>query len=301
MSAHEPRIPRRAVLGAGVGLALGAAGRAANADALVPRPKKVPQLVISHGSPRLAFDPARYTPFRAWGAQLPQPRGIVVMTPHFAARRVLLGSTKQGFAMYNLPPALKRQLPQDLEYATPPSDALADAVEACLHGAHEVTRLPDRRGFDHTTWIPLLHLFPRAEVPVLEIGYPYLRDAELFELGRRLAPLREQRIMFVASGGITHNLAAVDFRFTPGAEVPAWSKEFDAWVTESLDAHAVDALVDWRHKAPGAEISHPDDGAHFRVLLVALGLASAGGTQPAASYPVTGYESAMSIRCVELG
>ena len=263
----------------------------------------MPLLFVSHGSPRLAIDETRYAPLRRWGTSLPRPKGIVAMTPHFAARRLLLGSTAQGFAMYNLPGPLKRQLPQDLEYATPPSGALADLVEKHVKGAFEVARVPDRRGFDHTTWIPLRHLYPKADVPVLEVGYPYLTDKELFDLGRKLAPLRDDGYVFFASGGITHNLAAVDFRSTPpasAATAPAWSKEFDAWAAESLDRRAVDALIDWRHKAPAAELAHPDDGAHFRVLLVALGVAAATGASARTTYPVTGYEMGLSTRCIEL-
>jgi 4,5-DOPA dioxygenase extradiol len=221
------------------------------------------------------------------------------MTPHFASRRLQLGSTRQGFAMYNLPGPLKRQLPQDLEYATPPSAMLADAVEARVKGAYEVTRVPDRRGFDHTTWIPLRNLYPKADVPVLELGYPYLSDQGLFDLGRKLAPLRDDGYVFFASGGVTHNLAAVDFS-AKAQVVPAWSKEFDAWAAEALEHRALDALVDWRHKAPAAELAHPDDGAHFRVLLVALGIASAAGGPARTTFPVVGYEMGMSTRCIEI-
>jgi 4,5-DOPA dioxygenase extradiol len=292
-------LSRRAVLAAAGGALVLGAPRVARAAAA-----PCPVLFVSHGSPRLAIDAARYAPLRAWGRALAvtsgRPRGIVVMTPHFASRRLLLGSTARGFAMYDLPGPLKRQLPPDLDYATPPSEALAVSVERLLHGAFEVARVTDRPGFDHTTWIPLRHLFPAADAPVLEVGFPYLPDRELFALGTRLAPLRDEGVVFVASGGMTHNLASMDLRAPAGQDVPAWSREFDAWTTESLDAHAVDALLDWRARAPAAELAHPDDGAHFRVLLVALGVASRAAARPRVRYPVTGYESTLSVRGVEL-
>ena len=294
-------LSRRAALAAVASAGMLGVTRVARAvDPVATRSSAAPPILfVSHGSPRLAIDAARYTPLRAWGARLAKPRGILVMTPHFASRRLLLGSTARGVAMYNLPGALKRLLPPGLDYPTPPSTGLAAEVESLLRGAHDVTRVTDRPGFDHTTWIPLHHLFPDADVPVLEIGFPYARDADLFALGKRLAPLREQGIVFMASGGITHNLASVDFTFAAGRPVPAWSRDFDAWTAESLDAHAIDALVDWRTKAPGAELAHPDDGAHFRVLLVGLGVASASAT-PRVRYPITGYESSMSARCIEM-
>jgi 4,5-DOPA dioxygenase extradiol len=300
MSVAPVRLSRRAALAAGGALALGAPRVARGDDAVAT----APVLFVSHGSPRLAVDAARYEPLRAWGRDLARtfarPRGIVVMTPHFAARRLLLGSTARGFAMYNLPGPLKRLLPPDLDYATPPSEALAASVEGLLRGAFDVARVTDRPGFDHTTWIPLHHLVPAADVPVLEIGFPYLPDRDLFALGARLAPLRAEGVVFVGSGGVTHNLASVDLHAAQSAGAPAWSREFDAWTAASLDGEAWDALVDWRARAPAADLAHPDDGAHFRVLLVALGVASRGPV-PRVRYPVTGYESTLSIRGVELG
>jgi 4,5-DOPA dioxygenase extradiol len=102
-----------------------------------------------------------------------------------------------------------------------------------------------------------------------------------------------------ASGQMTHNLAAMNLeRDEP---VPLWSREFDAWAAEALTAQNVDALVDWRHKAPDAELAHPDDGGHYRVLLVALGLVvGSGGAAKELRFPVTGFESSMSKRCAQI-
>jgi Catalytic LigB subunit of aromatic ring-opening dioxygenase len=163
-------------------------------------------IFVSHGEPLfLPGQDARRQKLAAWGARLPKPRGIVVMTPHFASRTMQVGATGRGFAGYDLPGHMQRLLPQDLEYATPPSEALAARIDALLGAALE--RAADRRGFDHTTWMPLKCLFPSAEIPVLEIAYPYIPERDAFALGRRLEPLREEGTLFVASGGMTHNLA----------------------------------------------------------------------------------------------
>jgi 4,5-DOPA dioxygenase extradiol len=258
-------------------------------------------LYVSHAAPIFAVnDPARIAEMRAWGARLAKPAGIVVMTPHYGSRHVEVGATGRGFAMFNLPGPMKRRIPRELDYPTPPSEGLASRVEAFLGSpSAPVGRAQGRRGFDHTTWMPLLCLFPTAATPTLEIAYPYVPDAELFALGRRLAPLRDEGVMFVASGGMTHNLASAGG--AGAATPPSWSQEFDHWCAEAVSARDVDALVDWRARAPAQALAHPDDGAHFRVLLVALGVAL--GSRSAASrvtFPITGFESTLSKRSIEL-
>jgi 4,5-DOPA dioxygenase extradiol len=96
---------------------------------------------------------------------------------------------------------------------------------------------------------------------------------------------------------MTHNLAMTG---STAAEPPAFAREFDAWVTERLNMGDVDGLVDWRRKAPAAFLAHPDDGAHYRVLLTAVGVCLGTSSSPRASFPVSGFEGALSTRCVEL-
>jgi 4,5-DOPA dioxygenase extradiol len=287
-------ITRRDALGGGVGLAL--AGTIGTARAA---PAPMPVAFVSHGGPLLAVDPVRGPALRAWGARLPKPRGVVAMTPHWGSRGLTLGATGRGVAQYDFPRWLAGRIPPDLTYASPPSEWLADSVQSLLGSAYAVER-GGRRGLDHTTWMPLLHLLPSADVPVLEIAYPYVPEAELFALGRRLAPLRDEGVLFVASGGMTHNLAAIDLDAAPGP-VPSWSSEFDAWAADRVSARDADALLDWRHKAPAANLAHPDDGGHFRVLLAALGMAL-GGRSPATgvTFPYAGYELALSVRCIQI-
>src|SRR5882724_11103771 len=121
-------LSRRALLRAG--LALGAASsRALGAAANRPGPV----LFVSHGTPlMLPGSEARVAGLRAWGGSIARPRGIVVMTPHFAARELQLGPSGRGFAMYNLPPRFKRLLPQDLDYKTPSSAELGARIETLL-------------------------------------------------------------------------------------------------------------------------------------------------------------------------
>ncbi len=289
-------LTRRRVLEGAVGALLAARATPANAAALA-RP---PVLFVSHGTPLfLPHNEERRAALQRWGASLTAPRGIVVMTPHVASRELAVGPTGPGFAMYDLPALFKRQLPQDLEYATPPSEALARRLDQLLGDGRPATRSTSR-GFDHTTWMPLRCLFPAAQVPVVELAYPYLSEAKQLTFGQKLAPLRDEGILFVGSAGMTHNLAMMGDGEEAGT--PTWANEFDLWAAERLARLDVDALVDWRHKAPAALLAHPDDGAHFRVLLVALGMLLGGGSASApVSFPVTGFERSMSRRCAQLG
>jgi 4,5-DOPA dioxygenase extradiol len=273
-----------------MGLAAQALARPARAA-----PERAPVIYLSHGAPIFAMnDPARIAELRAWGKALAKPRSILAITPHYASRRLELGAAGRGFAMYDLPAPFARRIPPGTGYATPPSAALAVRVEELLAPRGPTVR-GERPGMDHTTWMPLRCLFPDADVPVLELAYPYVREDDAFAIGRLLAPLRDEDVLIFASGGMTHNLATMDVASAP----PRWASEFDAWAAETIAATQVDALVDWRHKAPAVNLAHPDDGGHFRVLLLALGAALAGGTQQV-TFPITGFEATMSKRCVQL-
>ena len=285
---EEVVITRRAFLSSVAGAIVASSSRRALAG-----PRRTPVAFVSHGGPMLAIDPVRGPQLRAWGQAMPKPSGVVALTPHWGSRRLLLGATSRGVAQYDFPRWLASRLPADLRYETPPSDALAARV-AALTGAAP----GERAGMDHTTWMPLRHMFPAADVPVLEVSYPYVDDASLFALGHRLAPLRDEGVMLLASGGMTHNLASVDLA-APAQAPPSWSREFDAWSAERLDALDADAMIDWRRKAPGADLAHPDDGAHFRVLLVALGAALASGNA-VVRFPSEGFDLGLSMRCVEM-
>jgi 4,5-DOPA dioxygenase extradiol len=294
-------ISRRAVLGGAVGAVL--ATSPSTRASTEPDPIGTPVLYVSHGSPLfMPGNEARRSELAAWGAaSLQRPRGIIVMTPHYGSRvragRLEIGRVGTGVALVDLPPVLARRLPPNLAYATPSNEELARQVEDALGGPDAVVR-GDRPGFDHTTWMPLACLFPKADVPVLEVAYPYVPERDLFALGARLAPLRHHDVVFVASGQATHNLA---MPFGGTAAPPGWSVDFDAWFAERVSSNDVDALLDWRAKAPAADLAHPDDGGHYRVLLAALGVALTGPyAATSAGFPVRGFEWSMSKRCVEL-
>lgn len=282
------KISRRQALAFGAA-ALASRRALAQGDALVPAG------FVSHGSPFLAVDPVRGPELRAWGARLPRPTGVVAITPHYRSRGVRIGHVGRGRALRSFPAAMDRMVPRDLDYPSPDNSALARIV-ADLLAPLDPHFDGERAGFDHTTWMPLLHLFPEAHAPVVEIAMPFMREEELLTLGRRLAPLRFQGVFVLGSGGATHNLAASD-----EGETPAWATAFDDWVKRTLTARDVPALLDWRARAPSADLAHPDDGGHYRALLVALGAVARESTFSSATFPVAGMEGSLSKLCVELG
>jgi len=287
-------LTRRAVTKAAVGALAMAATRKAGAAT-----GKMPSGYVGHGSPHLLVDAERGAELARWSASFAPPRGIVVLTPHVRSRGLEIGHVGVGHALYSFPRRFAATLPQ-VDYATPSNEALAARVRALLAPLGEVA-FGARGGFDHTSWMPLRHMFPRADAPVVELALPFRGEREMFALGRALAPLRDEGVFVLASGNVTHNLAM----FSPGAtEKPRpWAEAFDAWVRKSIEQRDVAALLDWRRAAPSAELAHPDDGGHYRVMLVALGVAVGSGDSFASwRFPSEGFETgSLSKRCVELG
>ena len=200
---------RRDLLSSAAGVALASGTRRAWGEVESP----MPVAFVSHGGQCWRSTPCGPA-LRGLGSAHPEASRGGGDDPAlgFPPRRMALGATGRGVAQYDFPSWLATKLPAGLAYASPPSEVLAERVASLLGGRVERGA---RRGFDHTTWMPLLHLLPAADVPVLEIAFPYLPDRDLFGLGSRLAPLRDEGVLLLASGGMTHNLASVDLDAPP--------------------------------------------------------------------------------------
>jgi 4,5-DOPA dioxygenase extradiol len=135
-----------------------------------------------------------------------------------------------------------------------------------------------RRGLDHGAWVPLKVMYPDADIPVLQMSMPTLDPMRLFELGKRLRPLREEGVLVIGSGFMTHGLPFLR-DWSVDATPPTWSVEFDAWATEALHRGDSDMLADFKRRAPGMPYAHPTV-EHFSPLFVALGAASAPDDAP---------------------
>ena len=160
-------------------------------------------------------------------------------------------------------------------------------------GGGQVHEHPDR-GLDHGAYVPLVEMYPGADVPVIQLSMPTLDPRELMDLGRKLAPLRDEGVLIMGSGFFTHNLREFVFE----GPVPQWSREFDDWGKRVLHDGDVDALLDFAHNAPAARTAHPRT-EHFAPLFVTLG---AGLDDLTAQRPVIeGFWGGLAKRSVQLG
>src|SRR5665213_2460230 len=216
-----------------------------------PQSKTMPAIFLAHGSPLLLDDQGWVTELRGWAQALPRPRAVLMLSAHWVDRPITVGATRRVPLVYDFYgfPARYYQT----TYPAPPAPELADRVSGLL-SAEPVSEAPER-GLDHGAYVPLVCMYPQADVPVLQVSLPTLEPAEFFRLGRALAPLRKEGVLIIGSGFLTHNLRSMDFR--PDAEPPAWAKEFDAWTADVLARRDVDALLDYRERAPGVRQALP--------------------------------------------
>jgi len=225
----------------------------------------MPSLFISHGSPMLYLD--ERSPARAFmttlGTDLPKPKGIVVISAHWYGKEVKVTANTSGQIIhdfYNFPQAL-----YEVAYEAKGSSSLVDAVvDAC--GAS----VDEKRGLDHGAWVPVGLMYPDADIPTVQVSIPYTYSYEdLYDLGRQLAPLREQGIMIMGSGSATHNLRQLGP--LEGSIVP-WAQESNDWFVEIVEKNDHDALMKAASQMPHFVTAHPEDD-HWRPIYVALGAA----------------------------
>lgn len=250
---------------------------------------RMPVGFVGHGSPGTVLDDLKRRVWGAWGRGLPRPTAVLVVSAHWEDSPLRLGRTSGHDRLYydfgGFPEPLYR-----LTYPAPGAPELAGQVIAALPEGWRP--LATDRPLDHGAWMPLLHMFPAADLPVLQLSMPDdLSDGELYDLGRHLAPLRRQGVFILGSGNVVHNI----MRPRP-PETPDYARRFDAWVAEALLSGDQQKLLEWR-RHPDARHSHPSD-EHFRPLLVAVG--AAGGDT--VSFPMEGFEHiTVSLRSVQFG
>ena len=252
----------------------------------------MPTLFVAHGAPPLLDDARWVEELHQWAAKLPEPRAILMVSAHWEARPISLGATTTRpliYDFYGFPAHYYEQ-----QYPAPGAAALAKQVRALLSASGPIRDEPER-GLDHGAYVPLVAMYPEANIPVLQLSLPSLDPAELFALGRSLATLRDEGVLIIGSGFLTHNLRHVDWG---GREpTPAWASDFDAWCAEVLARRDLDALLDYKQRAPGVNMALPTH-EHFAPVAVALGAASG----EAVSFPITGFWlGTLTRRSVQFG
>lgn len=236
----------------------------------------MPALYLGHGAPPLVDDPVWTEQLRRWAGELPTPTAILVVSAHWESAPLTLGATVDAapltYDFYGFPERYYR-----MTYPAPGAPALADRVAAMMPDTETVAQQPDR-GLDHGAYVPLMVMYPGADVPVLQMSMPDLDPVHLFEIGRRLRSLREEGVLIVGSGFLTHGLPFLrDWRVD--ATPPGWSRDFDGWAAEALARGDVDELMAFRDRAPGMPYAHPTT-EHFAPLFVTLGAAAAPDDAP---------------------
>jgi 4,5-DOPA dioxygenase extradiol len=254
---------------------------------------RMPAIYIGHGAPPLVDDTLWVAELAAWAKALPRPRSILIVSAHWENAPLTIGTTDTGtplfYDFYGFPERYYRA-----QYRSPGAPELAADVRKLLSD-QLVADEPDR-GLDHGAYVPLSVMYPQAEIPVLQISMPSLDPQELFEVGRRLGPLRDQGVLIVGSGFLTHGLPYLrDFRIE--AAPPAWSTEFDTWAHEAFERGDVDALSDFAHRAPAVRYAHPRT-EHLAPLFVTLGAGETSGE----SLPsiIEGYWMGLSKRSIQV-
>jgi len=226
---------------------------------------RAPALFVSHGSPMFAVEPGQLGPRLAeLGSRLDGARAILVASPHWQTRNVHVSTSAAPATIHDFggfPDALYR-----LRYPAPGAPEFARKAAALLGRAGFLAD-EDARGLDHGAWVPLLHLRPQADLPVFQVSMPHYLDARnALHLGVALRPLRDEGVVVVGSGSMTHNLR----EFFGGAADGDYARAFAEWVGEAVGRRDVEALVGYRRRAPHAERAHPTE-EHYLPLLVALG------------------------------
>jgi len=302
--AHRRRAEpnRRETLALAASLAVSACSREPTRErtATLPEPKPVgpaasgrlPTVFLAHGSPLLLDDVPWKAQLAAWGRSLGEPEAVLVLSAHWARSPVRIGATRAAPLVYDFSGFPRRY--SEFTYPAPGAPGVAARVRDLLRAQGQESTSSDR-GLDHGAWVPLSAMYPAANVPVLQVSLPSLAPKDLFTFGARLAPLRDEGVLVVGSGFMTHNLAAIDP--SPDAKVPSWAHELDAYCKDALARRDVDALLDYRTKAPGVAQALPTH-EHFVPLFVALGAAQ---NEPA-RFPIEGFAyGSFTKRSVELG
>jgi 4,5-DOPA dioxygenase extradiol len=251
----------------------------------------MPVLFVGHGSPMNALEDNTFTrSLAALGADLPRPTAILVVSAHWQTRGTRTTCTPNPRTIHDFmgfPPELYA-----MGYPAPGASALAREIAELVGGMCD-----DTWGFDHASWAILHHMYPGADIPLIELSLDTAASpAEHFEIGRLLAPLRDQGVLIVGSGNAVHNLRAV--RWGEDAEPYPWAVEFDEWVRDRLEARDDDALIDYEQLGSVASLAVPTD-EHYLPLLYTAALRR---DDEKLSFTHTGIDlGSMSMRCVRMG
>jgi 4,5-DOPA dioxygenase extradiol len=229
----------------------------------------LPSLFISHGSPMLALEPGESgAALRRLASELPTPRAIVIVSAHWESKELLVNGNPQPGTWHDF-----GGFPAELfavQYPAPGNPDLSREVAELLAASDLPVRIDSKRPLDHGVWVPLSLMYPQADIPVVQVSLPsHQGPAFQTRIGQTLAVLRDQGVLIIGSGSITHNLRELDWHAGP-ERVEPWARTFRDWMIEKLQINDTPALHEYRRLAPEAERNHPSD-EHLLPLYFARG------------------------------
>ena len=253
---------------------------------------RMPALYIGHGAPLLLDDPIWSAELENWAKRLAKPKAILIVSAHWESAPLALSSIETGTPLiYDFGGFDPKYY--NLEYRAPGAPELAARIKSIIG---DTNTHQSNRGLDHGAYVPLLKMFPDADIPVLQMSIPTFAPEKLIELGQKLAPLRDEGVLIIGSGFLTHGLPYLR-EFSIDATPPSWSVEFDLWAKDVLERGAVDELMNYKELAPGLPFAHPTV-EHFAPIFLTLGAASS------AEIPITseidGYWMGLSKRSFQV-
>jgi 4,5-DOPA dioxygenase extradiol len=261
-----------------------------------PQDGPMPALYLGHGAPPLLDDDLWMSQLFGWSQELPKPTAVLIVSAHWEHAPLSISGTAAGTPLVYDFGGFEQRF-YEMTYPTPDAGELGRKVAALLPDSEDLHEHRSR-GLDHGAWVPLKVMLPLADVPVVQLSLPTQDPAKLMALGRRLAPLRDEGVLIIGSGFMTHGLPFLRRNdFVPGSPPPGWSRDFDEWAADALARGDVDTLAGYATKAPGMPYAHPTVD-HYIPLFVTLGAA----TQPDAPVETTieGYFIGLSKRSFQV-
>ena len=249
----------------------------------------VPALYIGHGAPMLLDDALWTSQLSTIASNIEKPKAILIVSAHWESAPITLSNPLAGTPLVYDFSGFEQKF-YEMTYQSPDAQSLANKVIALMPDTEPVATT--QRGLDHGAWVPLKVMYPDADIPVLQMSMPTQDPGRLLEIGRRLQPLRDEGILIIGSGFMTHGLRYLR-DWSTDAVAPTWSSEFDAWASEALARGDVDTLANFKELAPGMPYAHPTV-EHFIPLFITLGASASADKAP--DTLIDGYFMGLSKR-----
>ncbi|HET6622217.1 MAG TPA: class III extradiol ring-cleavage dioxygenase [Dongiaceae bacterium] len=230
-------------------------------------PDRMPVLFVSHGAPTLPFDdvPARRFLIEL-ARKVPRPQAILCVSAHWEVPVPSLTAAPRPATIHDFsgfPKAL-----YELTYDAPGAPDVAEHTAEVLRAAGYDPQLDAERGRDHGAWVPAMLAWPAGEIPMIQLSLLRGQSTHAhIKLGEAIAPLREEGVLILGSGGSVHNLRQVSW---DGGRTPRWASDFQDWLDKTLAANDLAALAGYRGTLDVAQMAHPTED-HLMPLYVALG------------------------------